>query len=281
MTSVTVVTGGAGAMGVACARVLATRTDALLLTDIDERRVHAAAEMIGQDGGATVHHFVADLDDAGATTELANYAGALGELHGLVHTAGLSPSMAGWREILRVDLIAVARVLDAFLPLVVPSSAAVCLASVAGHLGEFDPAMDSLLEDPLAPDLEARFLAACGAEPDSGAVYRLAKRAVIRLCALTAVSWGRSGGRVVSLSPGLIDTEMGRLELRQNPIKNWMAEITPVGAGRGGLDTVLPGRISDIATAVDFLCSDSAAFISGCDLLVDGGLVAAMDRKDN
>ncbi len=139
--------------------------------------------------------------------------------------------MAPWDEILRVDLIGVALLLDAFLPLVGAGSVAVCLASIAGHMGAFDPAMDALLDDVLAPDLEARYLAACGADPDSGATYRLAKRAVIRLCARAAVTWGARGGRVVSVSPGLIDTEMGRLELVHNPIKEWMAEITPVGGG--------------------------------------------------
>jgi NAD(P)-dependent dehydrogenase (short-subunit alcohol dehydrogenase family) len=89
---------------------------------------------------------------------------------------------------------------------------------------------------------------------------------------------------VVSVSPGLIDTEMGRLELEHNPIKTWLAEITPVGGGRAGSDrsgpeTVLPGRTDDIANAVAFLCSDRAAFVSGCDIRVDGGLIAAFDRQ--
>ena len=83
----------------------------------------------------------------------------------------------------------------------------------------------------------------------------------------------------MSLSPGLIDTGMGRLELEHNPIKNWMAEITPVGGDRSGTDTVLPGRTDDIANAVAFLCSERAAFVSGCDVRVDGGLIAAMNRE--
>ena len=133
-----------------------------------------------------------------------------------------------WEEILRVDLIGVVRLLDAFLPHVGPHSVAVCLASVAGHMGAFDPAMDAVLDDALAPELEARYRAVYGSEPDPGMTYRLAKRAVIRLCERAAVTWGRRGGRVVSLSPGLIDTEMGRLELENNPIKTWMVENTPL-----------------------------------------------------
>jgi NAD(P)-dependent dehydrogenase (short-subunit alcohol dehydrogenase family) len=278
MTAVTVVTGAAGAMGGACARVLATRPDVLLVTDVDEAQLDVAAALLARERRAPVHPLVADLGDPAAATKIAERAAGLGDLRALVHTAGLSPAMAGWREILRVDLIAVARLLDAFLPHVVPGSVAVCLASIAGHLGTFDPEMDAVLADPLAADVEARFRAVCGGEPDPGATYRLAKRAVILLCERAAVGWGGRGGRVVSVSPGLIDTEMGRLELEHNPVKTWMAQTTPVGAGRSG-DSVLPGRVEDIAAAVAFLCSETAAFVSGCDLRVDGGLVAAMDQQ--
>ncbi len=183
------------------------------------------------------------------------------------------------REILRVDLAAVAALLDAFLPQVGPGSAAVCLASVSGHMGAFDPAIDAVLDDPLATDLEARFQSLAGPDPDPGATYRLAKRGVIRLCERAAVAWGARGGRVVSLSPGLIDTAMGRLELLHNPIKNMLAELTPVGGERSGPDIVLPGLADDIATTVAFLCSNRAAFVSWCDLRVDGGLVAAMNQR--
>ena len=90
---------------------------------------------------------------------------------------------------------------------------------------------------------------------------------------------GGERGRVLSLSPGLIDTAMGRLELVNNPIKTWLAEQTPVGGGRTDPDTVLPGLTSDIAETVAFLCSDKAAFVSGCDIRVDGGLVAALNAS--
>ena len=281
MTSVSVVTGAGGAMGAACARRLADKVDVLLLSDVNETRLRVVAEAIESAGGVRVEVVGADLGDPDAASLLAARARESGTLHALVHTAGLSPAMAEWQEILRVDLVGVARLLDAFLPLVGRSSVAVCLASIAGHLGTFDPATDALLDDALAPDLDARFLDACGPDPDAGATYRLAKRAVIRLCERSAVGWGARGGRVVSLSPGLIDTEMGRIELEQNPIKHWMAEITPMGPSRRTEATILPGRVEDIAAAVAFVASDAAAFVSGCDLRVDGGLVGAMEHLDN
>jgi NAD(P)-dependent dehydrogenase (short-subunit alcohol dehydrogenase family) len=278
MTAVTVVTGAAGGMGGACARVLTAGCDVLLLTDINEGRLWVAAEAIERDCDVAVTSLVADLGDPDAITAVADRAAVLGELHGLVHTAGLSPAMAPWDEILRVDLVGVARLLDAFLPHAGPHSVAVCLASVAGHMGAFDPAMDAVLDDPYAPDLDARYRVAFGGDPDPGMTYRLAKRAVIRLCERAAVAWGARGGRVISISPGLIDTEMGRLELDDNPIKTWMVETTPLSAGRCADGTPLPGRADDIASAVGFLCSDAASFVTGCDLRVDGGLIGAMNQ---
>jgi NAD(P)-dependent dehydrogenase (short-subunit alcohol dehydrogenase family) len=146
-------------------------------------------------------------------------------------------------------------------------------------MGGFDPTMDALLDDPLAADLAARFEELAGPDPDPGATYRLAKRAVVRLCERAAVMWGARGGRVVSLSPGLIDTAMGRLELVHNPIKTWLAEQTPIGGQRTDADTVLPGMTSDIAEAAAFLCSERAGFISGCDIRVDGGLAGALNSQ--
>ena len=83
---------------------------------------------------------------------------------------------------------------------------------------------------------------------------------------------------MLSLSPGLIDTGMGRLELAENPIKVHLAAMTPVTSSHQAPDPALPGHTQDVADAVAFLCSEQAAFVSGCDLRVDGGLIAAMNQ---
>ena len=280
MSTVSVVTGAAGAMGAWCAGALAPEVDVLLLTDLAHGPLDAVGEEIARTTGCRVSALAGDLTDAHFVADLARAARDLGSLHSLVQTAGLSPAMAAWQQILRVDHVAVVAVLDAFLPAVGPGSAAVCIASIAGHLGAFDPVMDAVLDDPFAPDLDDRFRAAFGGEPDPGSTYRLAKRGVIRTCERAAVAWGARGGRVVSLSPGMIDTEMGRLELDHQPIAVQMAQMTPVGAGRSADGGILPGLPADIAHAVRFLCSDAAGFVSGCDLRVDGGLVGAMNQPN-
>jgi NAD(P)-dependent dehydrogenase (short-subunit alcohol dehydrogenase family) len=277
MSRVSVVTGAAGAMGSACAEAIRPSSDVLLLTDRDEPGLAVTASRL-RTAGREVVTVVGDIADPGMIDQLRRQAAGLGDLRSLVHTAGVSPSMADWGEILRVDLAGVVRLLDAFVGDVVTGSVAVCLASVSAHMGTFDPAMDTVLDTPLEPDFAARFRSCFGAEPDPGSTYRLAKRGVIRACERAAVVWGAGGGRVLSLSPGLIDTGMGRLELTENPVKEHLAELTPITSPRQGPDPVLPGHTGDIADAVAFLCSERAAFISGCDLRVDGGLIGAMNR---
>jgi NAD(P)-dependent dehydrogenase (short-subunit alcohol dehydrogenase family) len=279
MRQVAIVTGAAGAMGSACARAVGSTVDDLLLTDCDGARLTTVADHLASNAGTRVTTVVGDIGDPGLASELAARAADLGELRSLVHTAGVSPSMAGWRDILRTDLTGVERLLGVLAERVVPGSAAVCLASISGLMGGFDPEMDAVLDRPLRSDFPERFRSWFSAEPDPGATYRLAKRGVIRSCERAAVAWGARGGRVVSLSPGLIDTPMGRLELAENPVKEGMARLTPIRSTRQDPGLPLPGNVADIAATVRFLCSEEAAFISGCDLRVDGGLIAAMQHR--
>jgi NAD(P)-dependent dehydrogenase (short-subunit alcohol dehydrogenase family) len=280
MKQVAIVTGAAGAMGSACARAIGSSVDDLLLTDCDHGALASVADRLAADIDSKVATIVGDIGDPVIASELAARAADLGELRSLVHTAGVSPSMAGWREILRTDLTGVERLLGVLAELVVPGSVAVCLASVSGLMGTFDPEMDEVLDRPLQSDFPERFRSHFTDEPEPGATYRLAKRGVIRSCERAAVAWAASGGRVISLSPGLIDTPMGRLEMAQNPIKEGLARLTPIRSAGPVPGASLPGNVVDIAAAVNFLCSTEAAFITGCDLRVDGGLIAAMQHRD-
>jgi NAD(P)-dependent dehydrogenase (short-subunit alcohol dehydrogenase family) len=95
--------------------------------------------------------------------------------------------------------------------------------------------------------------------------YAWSKKGVQLEAAKAAVIWGPRGGRVVSLSPGLIDTPMGRLEFANQPTMKSMVENTPLGR---------QGRADELAAVAAFLLSDDASYVSGVDLLVDGALGA-------
>jgi NAD(P)-dependent dehydrogenase (short-subunit alcohol dehydrogenase family) len=175
--------------------------------------------------------------------------------------------MADARRILTVNLVATAQLLERLLPLAREGAAAVCVASQAGHfLGRgMSPAIAAVIDEPLAPDFLARLEAAAGpvATAPAGA-YALSKWGVQRLVVREAPAWGRRGARLVSLSPGIVDTGMGQGELAAHgDAMKAILEKTPVGQRMG--------RPEELAAVIAFLCSSAASFVSGVDWLVDGG----------
>jgi NAD(P)-dependent dehydrogenase (short-subunit alcohol dehydrogenase family) len=97
--------------------------------------------------------------------------------------------------------------------------------------------------------------------------YTLSKYGLISYCRREAAAWGERGARIVSLSPGLIATPQGAREFERSVSKVRLYEQTPLRR---------EGTMLEIADAIEFLASDKASFISGTDLLVDGGLYAAL-----
>jgi NAD(P)-dependent dehydrogenase (short-subunit alcohol dehydrogenase family) len=265
---IVVITGAAGGMGLACARALAGR-GRLLLLDLSEEHLRRASAALSAHG-AQVETLRCDVTSPADIAAVPERVQALGRFRCLVHTAGVSPEMADARTVLDVDLAGSVRITDALFPLVNPGSSAILISSIAAY-SDVAPEVETLLDDALNDGLVTAVEAALGQPLDSATAYVLAKRGVIRLAERLATSWGTKYGRTVSISPGLIDTPMGRLELDRQPIIPMMISVTPVKRP----DRPLPGRPEDIASTVAFLESDAAAFISGCDIRVDGGLVGA------
>jgi NAD(P)-dependent dehydrogenase (short-subunit alcohol dehydrogenase family) len=258
---------GAGGMGEAVARRLGPgRT--VLLADIGEQTLKRAEAVLTGEGLTVVTHAV-DVTSADSVGELAVVARELGEVTQVVHTAGLSPVQASVEAILAVDLLGVALVLDAFAPVIAPGGAGVVIASMAGHLTvPLTPEQErALATTPAAELLQLPFLAS-DLVTEAGAAYGIAKRANHLRVMAASTAWGQRGARVNSVSPGVISTAMGQAELA-GPDGEFMRQLIGMsGTGRVGT----PG---DIAGATAFLLGPEATFITGTDLTVDGGVVAA------
>ncbi|WP_272939803.1 SDR family oxidoreductase [Mycolicibacterium moriokaense] len=259
---------GAGGMGVSVAR-RSGGGRVIVLADVSEAQLERAAEQLVVDG----HHIVTrrvDVTSQSSVAELADFAGSCGRLTHVVHTAGLSPLQGSVEAVLAVDLLGVALTLDEFGKVIEPGGAGVVISSMAAH---FYPPMDPDLERQLAtaPTNELLKLQACAPSviTSSQQAYPFAKRANQLRVAAAAGIWGQRGARINAISPGIISTAMGRQELDGDSGQMMRAMVDSSGTGRIGTP-------DDIAAATDFLLSPAASFITGIDLLVDGGVVAAV-----
>ncbi|WP_253830339.1 SDR family oxidoreductase [Prauserella aidingensis] len=262
---------GVGGMGIAVARRLGSGRR-VLLADVDAAAAESAADRLRGEGydATPVEVDVASRASVGA---LAERAATLGVVRTVVHTAGLSPVQASVRAILDVDLLGVAYVLDAFGAVIAPNGSGVVIASMAGHSVQGWPSADmrGLATTPAA-ELAGSALLAEGEFAGPGMAYAFAK--CVNLMQVQAASevWGRRGARVNSVSPGVIATPMGNSELDSEHGARMRDAVAASNAGRVGTP-------AEVAEAVAFLTGPAAGFVSGTDLLVDGGVTAVQHAR--
>lgn len=258
--SVVVIT-GAGGIGLACARRLGAG-HRLVLAEADPARLDVVVPTL-EDEGYDVHGHPTDVSDPATVEGLTKLVADLGPIATIVHTAGLSPTMASGQRILDVNLRGAALLIEGFGPLAVEGTVGVFIASMAGHLWP----MGRDREAAVATADVANLIGATGLpeDVDPATAYGVSKRGVMLRVAAAAPAWGQKGARIVSVSPGMIATGMGHQESAAQPIMAEMLRQSPVPR---------LGTPSEIAAAVAWLAGPDAAFVTGTDLLVDGGVVA-------
>lgn len=257
---------GSGGMGLASARRLAGGKH-ILIGDFSQKNLDFAAQSLRDDGHEVTTHIV-DVSNFDSVQQFAAAAAAAGRLETVLHTAGLSPAMAPANRILDVDLIGTANIIDAFEPLMPAGSSLTCIASIARFGATPSAALaQHLAAAPRAQLLDNEELQTAAATP-AGA-YAVAKAGNLLRVQAAARAWGARGARINTISPGVILTAMVREELESQSGATIRAMIAGSPMGRGG-------AANEIAGAVAFLAGPDASFVTGTDLVVDGGFIAGM-----
>jgi NAD(P)-dependent dehydrogenase (short-subunit alcohol dehydrogenase family) len=259
-----VVIGGASGMGLAVATLL-SRSHPVVIADLDFERAQAVVQdlaAIGSDSSAVY----CDVTDVDSVTSLAQEVSSACRLRALVVSAGLSSGQASGDRVMKVNLVGTASVLESFGPMINDETVAVGFGSIAAYRASILPGLFEVIDSPLEPNLVGR-LEQIGANvvDDARAAYRWSKLGVVRLCRRLAPIWAEAGARVLSISPGIVDTPMSRFEADKRP--ELVAESLRAPLRRRG-------RPEEIAAMVEFLCSNRASFVTGVDVIVDGGLLA-------
>lgn len=255
-----IVTGAAGGMGSATAKAFCAEGRPLILCDLKEQPLRALADELG--AGPPVEILAGDISDPAFPAALVTLLGNR-EVGALVHTAGLSPAMAEGPRVVEVNFHATTRLVEALRPRMAQGACTVLVASIAAHLRvapEFIAGVEDLIRGIASPAVEQFSRRSYGG-------YGFSKRALVRYAEEQATPFGERMARIVSLSPGNIDTALGQLELAQGRGMAEMIEQTPL---------LRMGRPEEIASVAVFLCSEAASYITGCDIRVDGGTIPGM-----
>jgi len=266
-TNNVIVVVGAGLIGQAIARRIGSGKH-VLLADLREENAKAAAEVLGNAGFETSTATV-DVSSRASIHALVEKAVALGEITGVIHAAGVSPSQASPATILAVDLYGTAALLEEFGNVIARGGAGVVIASQSGHrLGALTAEQDKALATTPAEELLSLPMVQADQVKDSLHAYQLAKRGNALRVMAEAVRWGKRGARVNTISPGIIITPLARDELTGPRGEGYRRMIEGSPVGRAGT----PDEVGNLGA---LLMGPEGAFITGSDFLMDGGVTAS------
>jgi len=240
----------------------------VLLADMRPDNANAAAEILGN-AGYDVSVATVDASSRDTVHSLVKRATDLGDVTGLIHAAGVSPTQASPGTILKVDLYGTALVLEEFGSVIARGGAGVVIASQSGH--RLPPLTveqnKALATTPVEELLGPPFLQP-NRVTDSLHAYQISKRGNSLRVMAEAVRWGKRGARVNTISPGIIMTPLAKDELSGPRGEGYRRMIRLSAVGRVGTP-------DEVGTVAALLMGPDGGFITGSDFLMDGGVTAA------
>jgi len=252
---------GSGQIGQAIARRVGSGRH-IVLADLKQEHADQAARVL-ENTGFTTSTLAVDISILG----LIDHAQQFGAIKYLINAAGVSPSQASVETILNVDLYGTAVLLEEFGKVIEADGSGIIISSQSGHrLGALpQEETDQLAMTPTEELLDLPFLKAIN---DTLKAYQYSKRCNVLRVMAEANNWGKRGATVNSISPGIVITPLANDELNGPRKEGYRKMLSLCPAGRAGT----PDEIGDLA---EFLMSHKGRFISGSDILIDGGTTAS------
>lgn len=272
MAKEVIVLSGSGAIGVAIIRRIAIGKE-LVLADIKIENAEKQAQML-REAGFNVHAIHCDVSHRESVDKLVDYATKLGNITGLVNTAGLSPSQASAKRLFEVDLYGTALLLDSFGQVMAKRSCALVIGSQSAY--RLEPlTLEQNKALALTPTEDLLNLPFIKEVDDSLKAYQLSKRGNALRVQAASVKWGLRESRINCISAGIIYTPLANDELngsRKEFYRNMLRKL-PVGRA---------GSPDEIANLAELIMSEKGAYITGSDFLIDGGATAKFwwDKAD-
>lgn len=267
MTKEVVVLTGAGQIGMAIARRVGNGKK-ILIADWKIENANKIAKIMSE-AGYDVIPLKVDISSKPSIQELIKSAKQEGEIALFINAAGVSPSQANIEEILKIDLYGTSLLLEEFGKVIKKGGAGVIIASQSGHrMPALTPEQDKLLATTLSEQLLQLEITKKENIIDTLHAYQIAKRCNVKRVMAEAIHWGLRGARINSISPGIIMTPLALDELngpRGDFYKN-MFKQSPAGR---------PGIADEVANVAELLLSEKGSFITGTDILIDGGATAS------
>ena len=258
---------GAGSMGTAIVRRIAAGKK-ILLGDISEK----ALERVSADfmhSGYDVETMQVNALEKESVEAFAKRAAELGSVMYFIDTAGASPNQASPEHIVALDMVGTGYAVDAFGRVMAEGGAGLIISSQAAYMYPIPNEDELQIVNATTEQLAELPIVKNVAMQNSGFAYMIAKRVNhLQAQRAAATSWRERMARINTISPGIIVTPLAYDEFNANG-DGYQAMIDASAARR-------VASSDEIADAAAFLLGEHASFITGTDLLIDGGVIASI-----
>ena len=258
---------GAGSMGTAIVRRVAAGKK-ILLGDISEKNLEKASHDF-QYSGHDVETVTVNAMEKESVEAFAQKCASRGPVMAFIDTAGASPNQARPEHIIALDMVGTGWAVEAFGRVMAPGGAGLIISSQTGYMYPIPYETEQEILNTPTEKLTGLSIVKDVAMQNSGWAYMIAKRVNhLQVMKAAATTWKARRARLNTLSPGIIVTPLAYDEFAAAG-EGYQRMIDASAAERSGTS-------DEIAEAGAFLLGEHAGFITGTDLLIDGGTIAAI-----